>query len=299
MAGMMSKFVAGAAQTGADILKADRLARTEAEGRASFAELQSRLQGELQARQNEFLASQSELARRAAAEQASITRQSNENMRLAEMARQEAAARRAEEAEQRRHAERMAALERAARAAERRGETTDYALGVDEAGNIRRGKWDATTGELKAGDKVLKPYQPKDLKTLIDRAKAYFEAGDIQSGLKALDDMGRTSGGAGAVTINDPLKPAPAVGQTAGPPSPADVEKAAKRRALVAARNRLQQFGLKQRMEDPEGYQAALRAYQEAAGIKAPAGAPAGAPAEPTAEELEAARAPAFRMPRP
>ena len=297
MAGMMGKFVAGAAQTGADILKADRLAKTEAEGRASFAELQARLQGDLQARQNEFLASQGELTRQATAEQASMTRQSNENARLAEMGQRESAAQRAEEAEQRRHAERMAALDKAAKAAEKKGETTDYALGMDETGNLLRGKWDPTTGELKAGDKVLKPHQPKDSKTYIDRAKAYFEAGDIQSGLKVLDDMARANGGAGGVAINDPLKPAPAGGPMAGPPSPADAEKAAKKRALVAARNALQKYGLKQRKEDPAGYQAALQAYRDAAGIKAPA--VEGAPVEPTAEELEAAQAPAIRTSRP
>lgn len=210
--GMLKKFVAGAAQTGADILKQERLAESDAQRQRSLEELRAKIQqdlllqqqrfsGEMQEKQHQFqrwmAQSQQEfqggMAERDAALRTDLAGQEREfRLSLADR-----------EARYRQELERLrAANERALR-------TQPGALGTDEEGKVVMGQWDPKTGRLMAGGKTIEPLRKEeDVGKLVDVAKAYIEAGDVDSARKVLDDItrARRGGKPGALPqIRDPL----------------------------------------------------------------------------------------------
>lgn len=180
MAGMLKKFVAGAAQTGADILKQERIASGEMERMKSMEELRGQIQGELAKRQQEFLAQQQQ---RTIESQEGIAAANREQAKaLADESRKLERERLEQQGrfEQQRLKMQQAQLGAAGVA---------YAIGKDKAGNIRRGTWDPKTGRLMAGDVELTPITKEgpDIKSMLEVAKAYADAGDADRASAILD----------------------------------------------------------------------------------------------------------------
>lgn len=196
MAGMLGKFIAGAAQTGADIIKSDRLNAQEQEGRKAQTELQARLQGELQARQNEFLTGQQERNQTFLAGQtdrtiaagdarASADRASVEQRTQADRAAQAEVNRARSEQDERQHRERMGALNAQLQLARE-----------------KRGKGDNPL-------EVIKIYR--------DLARDFQDAGETDLAAKLRDDIKRMLKGdvAGAAPPAGPPKEMAGPGRTA------------------------------------------------------------------------------------